>query len=218
MIFQNPSHASQRIRNLWQKFEQSQAKDRFQLDITVQTALAKAEAEWNKTPLPNRTSRIQRNATKAKIAKGIKAPYFDAARAKWLDMLEPYGLKPDYWTDMTEDEKRRITNTLGAEDESDEDVVVPESQPPPAPVVVQPPQAYFVQPIAPSFSTSSRATNLSSSSYAFVNPSEFNSEEEDFEYEFPFSNPVVSSLCLSSSKNTCFLNLFFSGYVCGLDV
>ena len=197
MNFQNPPYtpaaASQRIRILWQKFELSQAKDRAQLDSTIQAALEKAEAEWNKSPINIRISRIQRNATKAKIAKRIKAPYFDAARAKWHEMLEPLGLKPDYWTDLTEDEKRRITNTLGAEDESDEDAVVPEV---PSAPTAQPPQPHFFQPLAPSFSTSSRATNLSSSSYAFVNPSEFNSEEEDFEYEIPISNPVVSFLSL----------------------
>lgn len=217
MNFQNPTFtpaaASQRIRILWQKFELSQAKDRAQLDLTIQAALEQAEAEWNKSPINIRISKIQRNATKVKIAKRIKGPYFDAARAKWHGMLEPLGLKPDYWTDLTEDEKRRITNTLGAEDESDEDAVVPEL--PPAPVV-QPPQSHFFQPLAPSFSTSSRATNLSSSSYALVNPSEFNSEEEDFEYEIPISNPVVSfSLSLSASHiNVLNFKISFSGYVC----
>ena len=202
MNFQNPPYtpaaASQRIRILWQKFELLQAKDRHQLDLTVQAALKKVDDEWFKSPINVRLSKIQRNANKAKIAKKIKAPYFDAARAKWIEMLEQLGLKPDYWTDLTDDEKRRITNALGAEDESDDDVVVPElaaapPPPPPPPVVQQPSQSssHFYQPLAPSFSTSSRATNLSSSSYAFVNPSEFNSEEEDFEFEIPFSNPVV---------------------------
>ena len=207
MNFQNPPYtpaaASQRIRILWQKFELLQAKDRHQLDLTVQAALKKVDDEWFKSPINVRMSKIQRNANKAKIAKKIKAPYFDAARAKWIEMLEQLGLKPDYWTDLTDDEKRRITNALGAEDESDDDVVVPElaavppPPPPAAPVVQQQPSqsssSHFYQPLAPSFSTSSRATNLSSSSYAFVNPSEFNSEEEDFEFEIPFSNPVVSS-------------------------
>ena len=197
MNFQNsaytPAGANTRIRTLWRTFELSQRKDRAQLDITVQVALEKAEAEWNKSPTTIRMSRIQRSTTKAKIAKKIKAIYFESARAKWHGLLEPLGLKPDYWTDLTEDEMRRITNTLGAEDESDEDAVVTDL--PPAPIV-QPTQSHFFQPMAPSFSTSSRATNLSSSSYAFVNPSEFNSEEEDFEFEIPFSNPVVSSSSL----------------------
>jgi hypothetical protein len=213
MNFQNPSHipagASQRIRTLWKKFELLQAKDRAQLDTTVQAAIEKAEAEWNKFPNSNRISRIQRNATKAQIAKKIKAPYFDEARAKWHEMLEHFGLKSDYWTDLTDDEMRRITNTLCAEDESDEDAVVPEL-PPPIVHPTQPSQpsqpTHFFQPLAPSFSTSSRATNLSSSSYAFVNPSEFNSEEEDFEFEVPFSNPVVSS-STSDLHNRKFLTL-----------
>ena len=224
MNFQNPPYtpaaASQRIRSLWRKFELSQTKDRAQLDSIVQAALEKADEEWFKSPINVRMSKIQRNANKAKIAKKIKAPYFDAARAKWHGMLEPLGLKPDYWTDLTEDEKRRITNALGAEDESDEDVVVPELPPPPPPqppIVQQPPpqSSHFYQPLAPSFSTSSRATNLSSSSYAFVNPSEFNSEEEDFEFEIPFSNPVVSSPSLHLFVNVVknFQHLF-SGYLC----
>jgi hypothetical protein len=204
MNFHNPSYtpatANKRIRTLWQKFENSQAKDRAQLDIAIQAALEKAEAEWNKFPNNTRMSRIQRNATKAQIAKKIKAHYFEEARAKWHGMLEPYALKPDFWTDLTEDEKRRITNTLGAEDESDEDAVVPELPPP----IVQPTQisqpTHYSPPMAPSFSTSSRATNLSSSSYAFVNPSEFNSEDEDFEFEVPFSNPVVSSSAFDLHK------------------
>ena len=223
MNFQNPPYtpaaASQRIRSLWRKFELSQTKDRAQLDSIVQAALEKADEEWFKSPINVRMSKIQRNANKAKIAKKIKAPYFDAARAKWHGMLEPLGLKPDYWTDLTEDEKRRITNALGAEDESDEDVVIPElpTPPPPQPPIVQPPpqSSHFYQPLAPSFSTSSRATNLSSSSYAFVNPSEFNSEEEDFEFEIPFSNPVVSSSSLHLFVNVVknFQHLF-SGYLC----
>ena len=199
MNFQNPAYtpagANMRIRTLWGTFELSQRKNRAQLDIIIQAALEKAEAEWNKSPTTNRMSRIQRNATKAKIAKKIKAPYFENAREKWHGLLEPLGLKPNYWTDLTEDEMRRIANTLGAEDESDEDAVVTDL--PPAPIV-QPTQSHFFQPMAPSFSTSSRATNLSSSSYAFVNPSEFNSEEEDFEFEIPFSNPVVSSSSFST--------------------
>jgi hypothetical protein len=207
MNFQNssytPATANQRIRTLWRKFELLQAKGRTQLDLTIQAALEKTEADWNKFPNSNRMSRIQRNANKAQIAKKIKAPYFDEARAKWHDMLEPLGLKPDYWTDLTDDEKRRITNTLGAEDESDEEAVVSELPPP----IVQPTQpTHFFQPpsLAPSFSTSSRATNLSSSSYAFVNPSEFNSEEEDFEYEVPISNPVVSPSTFDRHKRVKF--------------
>lgn len=195
MNFQNPTltpaTASARVRTLWRSFEQSQVKDRTQLDATVLGALQKAEAEWNKAPNNVRMSRIEHNATKAKLARAIKTSYFDKARAKWHEKLECVGLKAEFWTDVTEDEMRRITHTLGADDESDEDVVVV-PEPPPAPTPAQPTQSHFFQPMAPSFSTSSRGTNLSSSSYAFVNPSEFNSEEEDFEFEIPLSNPVVS--------------------------
>jgi hypothetical protein len=220
-----PAAASTRIRTLWRDFEASQAKDRSQLDKTIQTALEKAETEWNKVPNNDRMSRIRHNATKTRIIKTIKTPYFEQARAIWHQKLESLGLKAEHWTDLTNDEKRRITITLGADDESDDEPLVvselpPPVQPQPPPVVQQPTPSPFFQPLAPSFSTSSRATNLSSSSYAFVNPSEFNSEDEDFEFEIPFSNPVVSFLFPLSP----FVNIFeffifpLSGYLCGLDI
>lgn len=219
MNFQNPNFtpamASARIRTLWQNFEQSQAKDRAQLDRSVQLALEKTEAAWNKTPTNSRMSRIKHNAAKVGIAKAIKTTYFEKARAQWHEKLESYGLKADYWTDLTEDEKMRITNTLGADDESDEEVVVilPESSPPPIPHPTTT-HSSFLQPLAPSFSTSSRATNLSSSSYALVNPSEFNSDEDDFEFEIPLSNPVVSVPFLTNV-----LEFYpFSGYFCRPDL
>ncbi|KAF8810937.1 hypothetical protein BYT27DRAFT_7185231 [Phlegmacium glaucopus] len=204
MNFQNPTltpaTASARVRAIWRQFEMSQAKDRAQLDISVQKALEKAEAAWNKSPINGRMSRNQHNVTKVRLVKSIKTSYFEKARAKWDEKLELAGLKVEHWTDLTEDEKRRITNALGADDESDEDVVVVVSELPQA-SVTQPTQTSYFQPLAPSFSTSSRATNLSSSSYAFVNPSEFNSEEEDFEFETPFSNPVATSADLTSEDD-----------------
>ena len=202
MNFQNPTltpaTASAQVRTLWRHFEQSQVKDRAQLDIAVQTALDKAEAAWNKSPITGRMSRIQHNATKVRLARAIKTSYFDKARAKWDEKLERAGLKVEYWTNLTEDEKRRITNTLGADEESDEEVVVVQELPQAS--IPQPTQTPYFQPLAHSFSTSSRTTNLSSSSYAFVNPSEFNSEDEDFEFETTFSNPVVSSYAFDLEK------------------
>jgi hypothetical protein len=72
--------------------------------------------------------------------------------------------------------------------------------------------------VALSFSASSDATNLVSSSYtsSSVNPSEFNSEDEDFEFEIPFSNPVVSSSLHLTFKHL--LILIFSSYILEPDV
>ena len=203
----SPAMASTRVRTLWRTFEQSQTKDRAQLDVTIQVALDKAEAEWKKAPPHDRMSRIQHSVTKTSIAKTIKSCYFEKARAMWQEKLESVGLRADYWTDLTESEKRRITNILGADDESDEDVVVVTESPPPPPISQPTTQSAFFQPLAHSFSTSSRTTNLSSSSYAFVNPSEFNSEEEDFEFEIPFSNPVVG-VSLSFFEHSKKKNMF----------
>ena len=113
----SPGMASTRVRILWRSFEQSQAKDRAQLDVTIRVALEKAEAEWKKAPPHDCISRIQHSVTKTSIVKTIKTCYFKKARAMWQEKLESVGLRADYWTDLTESEKRRIINILGADDE-----------------------------------------------------------------------------------------------------
>lgn len=186
MNYQHPLSA--RVKSLWRNFEQSQAKDRAQLNLTIQRALETADAAWNKSP--GRMSLSQQNEIKAKIVKSVKSPFFHKARAKWDDMLVKANLKVEYWQ-PTDDDMRRIHNALGDDDETDEedDPVVPQ-------VPHAQTQSPSLQPVAPSFSTSSRTTNFSSSSYAIVNPSEFNSEEED-DLAFQVPYPVVSFPFLS---------------------
>ncbi|KDR72679.1 hypothetical protein GALMADRAFT_252862 [Galerina marginata CBS 339.88] len=183
--------SSARVRQLWQAFERSFASSRTVMEHKVNATKAKAESEYTKTPAHLRMSSSQHEELKAQLVKKIREPYFDDVRAQWQSRLEKAGLFAEDWTDMSQDEMDAVATVLGAEveDQSDEDMVVvsPPQQPAPFP---QPHSTPFLQPVAPSISTSTRSSNVSTaSSYALVNPSEFHSEEED-DY---FFHPVMAT-------------------------
>ncbi|KAF8157091.1 hypothetical protein B0H34DRAFT_486251 [Crassisporium funariophilum] len=205
-MFQNrpmasSSDPSARTRLLWRSFEQSLSRERSQMEGKVRVAQAKADQEYHKTSTHLRMPESAHKASKAIIAKGIKEAYFEKVRSQWQAKLLQAGLKPEQWSDMTPDEMRAVGETLGGvDDESDEDLVVVQEVPQ-ALIPEQPPTSFF-QPLAPSFSVSSRSTNLSSSSYAIINPSEFNSEDEDHDYgHVPFL-PVATSHDLTSEDDS----------------
>ena len=182
----SPSH---RIRQLWKDFEKSLAGGRVAVEHKVNAARAKADSEYNKTPTHLRVSTKQHEEKKTQLEKQIKEPYFEGLRAQWQSRLLKNGLKLEDWTDITEDEMEHVANVLGdgIEEESDEDMVVVGSS---ITAATLPPSfsAPFFQPVAPSISTSTRSSNVSSaSSYALVDPRQFHSEDED-DY---FWKPVV---------------------------
>ncbi|KAJ3504294.1 hypothetical protein NLJ89_g8009 [Agrocybe chaxingu] len=172
-----------RVRQLWKTFELSVAKSRTTMEHKVKAIVAKADTEYNKASPHHRMPLAEHKALKAKFVKEIQEPYFEKVRSEWHSKLHAAGLQVEDWTDITDDEMEAVSRVLGdLEDESDEDLVVVQ---PPAPVAAAAPipQQYstpFLYPTAPSISTSMRSTNVSvASSYAFVNPSEFHSEDED---------------------------------------
>jgi hypothetical protein len=193
---------SERIRRLWPVFKQSVAKSRILLEHKVEALLDKTEKEHEKATPDRRRSIDQHNAHKARLAKEVREPHFKSLRRQWELKLQEVGLRMEDWTDISNEEIASVLDVLGnPEDESEESAVVPEqsSQPP------LPPKQTFssaslatyatspLQPLAPSLSSSTRSTNVSTnSSYAFVDPSEFHSEEEDSGFFFPV-------VCLLSS-------------------
>ncbi|KAF8908609.1 hypothetical protein CPB84DRAFT_1744231 [Gymnopilus junonius] len=181
---------SSRVRQLWRQFEHSLTGSRLVIDHKVNAAKAKADSEYTKTPSHLRMSASQHEETKTKLERQIKEPYFEGLRAQWHSKLEKAGLKAEDWADITPEEMEQVANTLGdgIEEESDEDMVVV------GPTASGPfPQAFstpFFQPLAPSISTSTRSSNVSSaSSYALVDPKQFYSEDED-DY---FWKPVMAT-------------------------
>ena len=196
------SAPNNRVRHLWPSFEKSTVKTRATMEHKVTAAKAKADADYWKKPPNQRVSPSQLDAIKAKLAKDIRQAYFEDVRSQWQSKLTAVGLRMEDWIDISEDEMDAVSKALGDyEDESDEEAdVVPE------PPKVTPPNptnysTTFLQPVAPSLSTSTRSTNISSaSSYAFVNPSEFHSEDEDH-----FFMPIVVCNLNTMSKHVFIL-------------
>ena len=205
------SPPSERIRRLWPVFKQSVSKSRILLEHKVEALLDKAEKEHEKTTPDRRRSIDQHNAHKAKLAKEIREPHFRSLRRQWEVKLQEVGLRMEEWIDISNEEIASVIEVLGDPgDESEEPAVVPEkpSQPPiktlsSVTYATSPPQ-----PLAPSLSSSTRSTNVSTnSSYAFVDPSEFHSEEEDSSFFFPV-------VCLFSSLSShVFTQGFGSGHL-----
>ncbi|CAA7268300.1 unnamed protein product [Cyclocybe aegerita] len=183
------SSPNTRVRRLWQTFELSVAKSRTTMEHKVKAVVAKADAEYNKASPHHRIPPAEHKALKAKFVKEIQEPYFEKVRSEWHSKLHAAGLQVEDWTDITDDEMVAVSRVLGdLEDESDEDLVVVQA---PAPVTAAAPipqqySAPSLYPTAPSISASMRSTNVSvASSYAFVNPSEFHSEDEDIMFMPP---------------------------------
>jgi hypothetical protein len=196
---------NERIRRLWPDFRQSVLKSRTFLEHKVEASLDKAEKEYEKTPPERRRSIDQHSAHKARLAKEIRVPHFKSVRRQWELKLQEIRLRMDDWTDMSNDEIASVIDVLGnPEDEPDEGPVAANQQSPPNPNLSTASVASYAtsppQPLAPSLSSSTRSTNVSTaSSYAFVDPSEFHSEEEDSGFFFP----VVCVFCYSRCRYTC---------------
>jgi hypothetical protein len=184
--------ASNRVRREWQGFLKTHSAGRAALEHKVEALKAKADTEYSRTATQSRIPQIAHDATKARLVKDLRERYFEGLRSQWQAKLLKAGLKDEQWVDISDGELTQVLHLLGSENESDEDMVY--VAPPTKSVpLTQPSLFYTPSPaVAPSISTSTRVSNASSaSSYAFVNPSEFHSEEEDY-----FFNPHMVRGCL----------------------
>ncbi|KAF9525417.1 hypothetical protein CPB83DRAFT_909174 [Crepidotus variabilis] len=209
MSAQNRSFASSssssprdRIRQLWPVFEQSVSKSRSLVDHKVKAAVDKADKEYEKLPSSQQIPITQHYANKARIMKELQDPHFEKVRRQWEDQLKTNGLRMDDWADISAAEMTAVTDVLGdPEDEGSDDMVVVLE---PTSILTssapsQPYSTLALQPIAPSLSSSTRSTNISTaSSYALVDPSAFNSEDEDGAYFVPI---VATSHDLTSDDD-----------------
>ena len=175
MATHNPILASQRahkVRQLWQTFEAQQAAPRAAMNQRCSDAASEANKKWRQTPQKARLSEKEHNLQVTKAQKQIQEKYFVDAREEWQKQLANAKLQDEDWNDMTDAETKRVVVALGGE-EDDANVELNKN------VAVQPPQQSLAPPppqlslSAPSISASS-----STSSYAFVNPSDFCSDDE----------------------------------------
>ena len=154
------SPSSSRVRSLWQSFVKSSTGSRNATEHKIRAATAKAD-----------------EAAKAGIARDIQEKSFRTLRAQWQSLLLKESLTDADWSDITEAEKDAVTTILGELPDDDQDPFPSSSSaspqmPPPNPIP-------YPHPLAPSFSNSTRSTNISSaSSYAVVSPNELYSEDD----------------------------------------
>ena len=174
MATHNPILASQRahkVRQLWQTFEAQQAAPRAAMNQRCSDAASEANKKWRQTPQKARLSEKEHNLQVTKAQKQIREKYFTDAREEWQKQLANAKLQDEDWNDMTDAETKRVIVALGGE-EDDTNVELNKN------VAVQPPQQSLAPPppqlSAPCISASSSTT----SSYAFVNPSDFCSDDE----------------------------------------
>jgi hypothetical protein len=191
---------SDRVRHLWPAFGQSASKNRSLIDHKVKAFLAQADKDYEKTLPHQRHSLQDHNAFKARRVKEIKEPHFEAIRRQWENKLTEFGLRMEDWTDISAEEMAAVISVLGDPEENGEERTVPPRQSPPS-IALPPSQAKStasIQPVAPSLSSSTRSTNVSTaSSYALVDPSEFHSEDEDSGFFLPTVVRVLRRPCFT---------------------
>ncbi len=194
----SPMSPSDRVRHLWPAFEQSASKNRSLINHKVKAFLAQADKDYEKTLPHQRHSLQEHNAFKARRVKGIKEPHFEAVRRRWENKLTEFGLRMEDWTDISAEEMAAVISVLGDPEENGEERMGAPRQSPPS-IAMPPSQAKStasIQPVAPSLSSSTRSTNVSTaSSYALVDPSEFHSEDEDSSFFLPTVVRVLRRPC-----------------------
>ena len=174
-------HSSNPVRTLWQGFVKNSTGTRNATEHKIRAATAKAD-----------------EGARAGIAKDIQEKSFRSLRTQWQSQLDKAGLNDADWVDITEAEKEAVITILGEVEADDDDECPASSQ--------MPPTAY-PYPLAPSFSSSTRSTNISSaSSYAVVSPNELYSEDDGD----PFMSPLMvpsNPFCLFPTRANFLLGL-----------
>lgn len=135
---------------------------------------SEANKKWRQTLHTARPSEKEHNLQVTKLQKQIREKYFADAREEWQKKLANAKLQDEDWNDMTDAETQRVIVALGGEeDDANEQRMELKKN-----VAVQPPQQSFAAPPPPQLSAPSISASSSTSSYAFVNPSDFCSDDE----------------------------------------
>lgn len=187
---------SGRVRQLWPAFEQTASKSRSLIDHKLKAFLAQADKEYEKKLPQQRHSLQEHNAFKAERVKEIKEQHFEAVRRQWEAKLTEVGLRMEDWTDISSEEMAAVLSVLGDPEEHGAERMVAPRQSPPSFKSQPANSTVSFQPVAPSLSSSARSANISTaSSYEFVDPSEFHSEDEDSNFFLPTVVCVLRRPC-----------------------
>ena len=200
MATHNPIVASQRaqkVRQLWQTFEAQLVAPRAAMDQRCSDVASEANRKWRQTQHTARPSEKEHNLQVTKVQKQIREKYFADAIEEWQRQLANAKLQAEDWNDMTDAETQRVIVALGGEEDDAKQQPVELNKN----VTVQPPKQSFAAPPPPQLSAPSISASSSTSSYAFVNPNDFCSDDEQPE-ERGFSLYTMVRPTLPH-RNTC---------------
>ena len=171
------------VRRIWSEFETWAVERRTHLEREC----AKVDAKWRATPTWSRP-KGNNESQKAKELRAAQEQYISSVRVEWDKRLKAHKLKDEDWGVMTPREQERVSVVLGGDlDDTPAPVEIPVPRQPqpvpppsipapaPAPTKVPPPP----QPV-PLLSQTTRALNssTSTSSYSFVDPADFTTDDE----------------------------------------
>ena len=173
-----PTTPSARIRALWAAFEKTLPAAQRTTQHKTLAAHAATDRAYDKLPVNERPTAAQHAATKDAQALELEKAYYARAVKDWNARLTSAGLAAEMWTDITPEERTRVTNALGVEENSQD------QRSPPASLYVQAPPLNSAARGANVSAASwhSTASSASGASYALVKPSEIYSEDEDDAY------------------------------------
>jgi hypothetical protein len=137
-------------------------------------AASEANKKWRQTLHKARPSEKEHNLEVTRIQKQIREKYFAEAREEWQKQLANAKLQAEDWNNMTDAETQRVIVALGGEEDDANEKPVELNKN----VTVQLPQQSLAAPPPPQFSAPPISASSSTSSYAFVNPSDFCSDDE----------------------------------------
>jgi len=183
------------VRRIWIEFETWAQERRTHLERECE----KVDAKWRATSTWSRP-KGNNESQKAKELRAAQEHYISSVREEWDKRLKDYKLKDEDWGPMTPEELGRVFVVLGGDlDDSPAPVEIaaprrPQPVPPPSiPAPAPAPAKVPLPPPAPLLSPTARAFNSSTSSYSFVDPADFTTDDELYDAVSSYITVVSSS-------------------------
>jgi hypothetical protein len=182
------------VRRIWSEFETWAQERRTHLERECE----KVDAKWRATSTWSRP-KGNNESQKAKELRAAQEQYISSVREEWHKRLMAHKLKDEDWGLMTQEEQGRVFVVLGGDlDDSPAPVEIAaprQPQPVPAPSIPAPAPAPVKVPLphpAP-LSPAARTFNSSTSSYSFVDPADFTTDDELYDAVSSYITVVSSS-------------------------
>lgn len=186
--------SSKLVRLIWSDFERWAVVRRTAMERRCEEISKQQDAKWRATPIRSRIKQEDHEIQKTKLLRETAEDHYSKAREEWQSRLETHKLEDQHWGVMTAEETNKIERVLGG-DLVEPEVVVQKAAPTAQQLPPQqpPPQ----QPtLAPPLSSTARGSNTSASSYTFVSPADFTTDDELYE---AVSSYIVVSFPLTST-------------------